>query len=516
MPINDLYLTLHPSPDDRDLEAGFAAAVHDPWWFLARQWQMGEHQGENASTPVRVEYQLRQRGIPPSVSASQLDPTVVAAEAIVETEVDDWWTMGRRIRVGNLLRDRVPADGDARRAFLFRSAPPPYDCFDDQPDGLALWRHRVRLSIEVAAFGADRPPDGVSFAWNSQRLEYNRGFPTEVAGLNVTQHRGGAVDWFSADAVGIAPLASDPVEARSVLPVPLEYPGAPANRFWQIEREDVDIGGYAPDRAHFPTMLLIDLIYSHSDDWFMIPVAAKAGYLTWLEELRVIDSFDQVYHGGDPAFQRGLTPPENWRLFHTRGLASNQLLMWIVAETPLRSTVFEKVDLGVDEASNCVWAVERMLDGCEAHSVPPLQIPEAGQTPTTPPAAGDMAGLRRWRYEPSDTPQPFWHPYVYNQATHLLEQYGLADFSRTPPVPMPHPEAEVLRDRLPAGGENIHCLNPARVPSNGLSVERSWLLARDLDGQPRLWIQRQCQPLLSPPGRRLRFDIAVDASGDQQ
>ena len=35
------------------------ATVHDPLWFLARQWQLGEFQGENASTPVRADVVTR-------------------------------------------------------------------------------------------------------------------------------------------------------------------------------------------------------------------------------------------------------------------------------------------------------------------------------------------------------------------------------------------------------------------------------------------------------------------------
>ena len=54
----DAYARLEPRPGDRDLQRGFEAAVHDPCWFLARQWQMGEHQGENASTPLVVNYRL--------------------------------------------------------------------------------------------------------------------------------------------------------------------------------------------------------------------------------------------------------------------------------------------------------------------------------------------------------------------------------------------------------------------------------------------------------------------------
>ena len=69
---------------------------------------------------------------------------------------------------------------------------------------------------------------------------------------------------------------------------------------------------------------------------------------------------------------------------------------------------------------------------------------------------------------------------------------------------MPAPEAEVLQSETPG---QPHTIAPLAVPTNGIDVERRWMLARDMDGQPVLWIQRQRRSLLSPPARRLRFDV---------
>lgn len=74
---------------------------------------------------------------------------------------------------------------------------------------------------------------------------------------------------------------------------------------------------------------------------------------------------------------------------------------------------------------------------------------------------------------------------------------------------MPAPEAEVLRAAAP--GES-HQIAPLGVPSNGIEVERRWKLARDMNGQPVLWIQRERRSLLSPPARRLRFDVMEEAN----
>ena len=51
------YLKLEPAASLSDLDRGLRAEVHDPLWFLAKQWLMSEHQGEDAGIPVRVEFE---------------------------------------------------------------------------------------------------------------------------------------------------------------------------------------------------------------------------------------------------------------------------------------------------------------------------------------------------------------------------------------------------------------------------------------------------------------------------
>ena len=93
----------------------------------------------------------------------------------------------------------------------------------------------------------------------------------------------------------------------------LRYPSAPLPRWWQIEDAQVSIGGRAPDRANLATLVLIDLIVNHSDDWFTFGVPARAGSIATLEDVTVIDSFGDRWP---------VTPPEDWRLFTTTGSAA--------------------------------------------------------------------------------------------------------------------------------------------------------------------------------------------------
>ena len=102
----DAVFRLEPVHTYRDLSRGIAAEVADPAWFLGRQWQLGEHRGEDAASPVRVEYSASQV---PIGFLDGLDPAVVPAEAIIESEPDDFWTAGRRVTIGRAV-ERAAAE----------------------------------------------------------------------------------------------------------------------------------------------------------------------------------------------------------------------------------------------------------------------------------------------------------------------------------------------------------------------------------------------------------------------
>ena len=95
-----VMLRLEPDPHQRDLERGWAAELVDPAWLLGRQWQMGEHAGEDASSPMVVQFKSIATPIGAAAQQQDLDPATVPAQAVLESEPGDWWTTGRRVRIG--------------------------------------------------------------------------------------------------------------------------------------------------------------------------------------------------------------------------------------------------------------------------------------------------------------------------------------------------------------------------------------------------------------------------------
>jgi peptidoglycan hydrolase-like protein with peptidoglycan-binding domain len=501
----ELHWRLEPQHAPQgNLQRGFQAELGDPLWLLGRQWQMGEHEGENASTPIRVEVSTSDTPMEPPLDRAGQDPRIIPAEAIVEGEEDEWWTLGRRIAIGlrAVSEGRVPPIDEADPALLLRDLPQPYQGLSGKVyDGRALARN---AAFDLRSLVPSLPPR--SNHWLSDELAYRTSFRCGNTVLRVDRHDGGDVDWWTVDAARPLTETAQKVD-HSALPNRFKYPGAPHPRFWQIEDRHVDIGGFPPDRSHFATLLLIDLIASHSDDWFTFPLLTRTGHVLSLHDVQVIDSFGDRWPA--PGARWEPQPPDEWAMFRVRGLdppvppgalqAIHTLALWPTAATPLAGPALEDVVLGVDEDANLLWAVEQRMHGMDTVQPPP----DGSTTATT---------VARMVYRPTSDVPHHWHPYEIAAVDTDASVPGRRRFVqgrfahlRTDGISTlrPAPRAELL-----AAPEGIHEIEPAAVPTTGLRLKQQFMLARGTDARPVLWLQRQRLPLLGPPSHALRFDVA--------
>lgn len=501
-----------PVPGIADATRG---TVHDPVWFLTRQWQLGELQGENASTPVKVEAVTTARAIVHADSGQSLQ--VVPPEVLVESEIDDWWTMGRRLRLGAAIAAHLGLGVEPR--WIIADPPPPYDLVAPAWDGLAMWKGGLNVAPGVLP---DIPPDPQS-AWVEDELIYERvdAFAADGLRLHLRRHRGGRLDWYSLDAE--APADLPPAEPdgilRRVVPARLEYPGMPRRGVWEIEDAQADLSAMAPDAVHTATQIMLALYASHRDEWFDVPIPTPTGRILRIVRFAVTDSFGDVYIAertpeGATTGPMGLHPPVDaipvsgarpaeatlpWGLFHTRDLESGDLVLVQTVDRPLAGELVESVQFGVDDESNLVWAVERRLDGRATTPRAP-----ADGTSLIPPRPSDQTKGQAYDYIPGVGTESHWIPYPMSepgQARNLVQR-RLVDLSRFPVVAVGEARAAVLT------GERRRLVESV-IPLGGLEVERRWMLVRDAVGAPHLWIQRQRRPLTSPPARTLRFDVAA-------
>jgi hypothetical protein len=502
-----LHLRLEPLRPGTDLDAGFRARTADPVWFLARQWQLGEHASEDASSPVEVRVGVSHEPLLYDPRRPLLDPTSVPAEALVEAEPGDWWTIGRRVRLGRAalphLADLAP---DALDRLRLPDLPTPYEALAGEIDGRAVFLAGI-LPGHALWTGIPSPaPD----RWSSRTLDYRAPFRAGRQRLVVPGHDGGDLDWFSADGVaGPLAVAAAPVEPRprAVVPGHLSYPGAPNPRWWQIEDHAVDPGGFGPDRAHLGTMLLSDVALAHSDDWFWFPVPApqvaegqppvSVGVVARLHATEVRDSFDEIWPLAPPP----VDGPDGWSLFHTTGLDAAALVIWPVAVGPHAGPLLDEVLLGIDEDANLAWAIELRADGRQLLADGNAAAAIAETTPT---------GTRNFRFLPSTTLPPHWHPYRRTEPDRVTggwQQGIVADLTLPRPKPRPGPVSRLIGGPSGAGAGRGHEIDAHAIASSGAALTRRYRLARDTKGGPVLWVERASRPLLGPASAHLRFDV---------
>jgi hypothetical protein len=518
-PVN---LILEPGRTDTD--EGLRARVADPVWFMTRQWQLGELQGEDASTPVVVTSAPQHVPITYDRARPDLDPTVIPAEALLEAEPGDWWTLGRRVRLGRAAAPLLDASTASR--YRLGTLPAPYQNLSGEIDGRALFVAGLLAGNAIW----NEVPSPARDQWSSAELEYNATFAAGSTTLRARHHTGGDVDWFSVDGDPLAlPIGrpAAPAQSHEVIPGRLDYPGAPHPRWWQLENRAVDVGGFSPDRSHFATMLLLDAVLEHSDDWFTFPVrppdnptlSPSSGVLVTLQGVTVRDSFGETWNLAAPP----AAGPGAWSLFQSAGLPESQLLVWPVAVAPHTGPALDEILIGVDEDANLAWAVELRADG--------LQLLRDAETAAAI-AETTRTRTRNFRYLPSTTLPNGWHPYQRvrlndpqpdgSSVTALANpgagdgrsgqwrQGVLAELTGPVPRPRPGPLSRLIGGPSGAGIGRGHQLASTAIASNGVMLRRRSMLARDTAGRPVLWVERSTAPISGPPISHLRFDVFAE------
>ena len=500
------YERIEPDPWP-DVAGAMRAPVADPLWLLGRQWQFGEHRGEDASSPVELEcntstVKLRsldrhfgRPGAPPAPS----DPSTVPAEALIEADPASWWTMGRRVRLGVAAAARLDAlnvDAAQRRPLTFPPLPPPYAAHSGAIDGRAVYQAGFFAGDPIWADVPTTPPDH----WRADRLDYAAAFAADTGRIEIDGHDGGEVDWWSGDAA-VAPPPPVAVVTRQVVPSRLRYPGAPLPRYWQIEDASRDPSAFPPDAPHWATALWTDVVSSTSGDWFTAPVPTSGttiGAIVTLHDARVRDTFDEWWplafppgKGDEAAFPAG----PFWSIYRTTGLPAGALVLWPTAVAPLTSLPWEEALLGVDEDADLCWGVETRVDG--------VAYDPGFSGPPPAHAAPEYVLAPSWGIPPHG------HPYRIETGGIEGRQFvqGLvADLSGAVPQLRPGPRTTLLRNRSLTPG---HELRPSAVPSVGVRLVRRWRLARGTDGRPVLWLQTERLPLVTGPVSHLRFDVLL-------
>jgi hypothetical protein len=526
---------LQPSPYTPSIAAGLAAAIRDPAWLLARQWQMAEFEGLDGGSPAytrigshitRFDSASLGSTVVPLTPGQLLEPVVQA-----ETPQPD---LATRVELGQTFESLVPA----AIASLYRSAYPitpaaadtdPDEarfrsvCAGHATDGVALYQaakaakaahHGLPSSPALNAtqrpaalqavngfiewvesvwgtFSASEP-----LAWNPARLDY---VATVAAGgitLTAEPDPEAAFDWYAFDLSAGSPAAGTPTMS-SVIPGHVRFRGMPNPRWWDFESGATDFGALLSDTRDLGKLLFADFLLIHGDDWYLARLDVPTGSLCWIDSLTVTDVFGST----TPIAQADAPPDTSWTIFSTTDQENGGTQPFLItpasASAALQaSTALEELHLLRDETADMVWAIERIAETTTGHPVTLNPLPKPNTLNAAPaPLAYELA-----------TPLPTnWFPLLP-----VPTSAGLALIAGTVEGSPQTPETLLLQQLSSP---------PIQLPQHeisraGLKLQRLAIRTRTPDGGSALWVARRRHIGAGEASSGLRYDQtqAVPAS----
>jgi hypothetical protein len=226
------------------------------------------------------------------------------------------------------------------------------------------------------------------------------------------------------------------------------------------------------------------LLAEGSPDWFVFPVTASRNALVELLEVKMTTGFPGKVHQPVPAQQNGLIL---WR--SVADAAANVVLTLAEAE-PVTGPVLERTLLKAEEATNCLWLVERILPDANGRGRMRTDVRDT-------PDAGEDDGRPSMRYHLQVSPPANWFPFRYDREAGFVR----ASFA-----------VGVNAGNRPEGllGSQVERVGFGRVPAAGLLIERKLELGRAPDGTPRIWVRRAARTATAETqSSGLAYDLLV-------
>jgi len=569
MPSITTWSRLEPNVRGVSQNETLKARIYDPLWLLARQWQLGELQGDDNGTPVsarlRAECSELTRYVPQGVAARpvKFDPKRVPLETFVEREtVHPKPGALVRLRVSveagqQFLRllGRAPFGAKYHQGFLAafplpaRSAALAADVdgealrfldvmFARVPDGVKLYTElktnplpaspTIEQPADVQAFAAARDafirwyeglfsePAGQPDAWSSQRMEYAFSVeaPTTPQMVLTSEYYEGELDWYDFDVrmgetigAGEDRIAGvNPLPlTRTVIPAPATYRGMPASRWWEFEDASVNFGAVEADPDDLARMLLVDFAVTYGNDWFVIPVDVPVGSICKINSLVITDTFG--VRTLIPSIDRSAHPASSrWRMFKNSGNADTPTNLFLA---PTLKRTMEGTPL--DEVLFLRDEMANLAWGVE-------RIAEGVSGRPLNRRDDDLA--RQRRNEPA-TPAPSNDGALTWRLSTEVPSYWI------PLIPVQiQPGQKAIRFRRGATLRQDGTLKPQpalsqilnasvgpldifeeEIPREGARVTRSYQYARWFDNSPLLWIGRRKTVGRGEGSSGLRFDV---------
>lgn len=369
-----LYLRIEPRCRRADFQQGIEARSADPLWYLARQWQMGEFQGEDNGSPIRIEVDYHNQlinqikyGDDPSIGL----PISPPLESLVEQEpvVMNWRL---RIRIGQqferFVRQVLQAQANAVIVTYRKQDYYPVEVLDpDSEDFINIDKATRRylnlmagraingetLLDDIIADDVTPLPNNLTIdntlleqafdmleewynklyvqpfnknpAWTPHLMNYQFGLTaadsadTQTSTISVPDYRNGELDWYSCELRSSSNVPNDlAIKTQYFNPTRIEFAGKPNERWWAFEDNALDFGKMDVSTTDLVKTMLMEYAFVYADDWFLIPLAVPIGSLSRIRELRVHNVFgdnDSIRY----ATESNSDPLAVWDMYKLRG-----------------------------------------------------------------------------------------------------------------------------------------------------------------------------------------------------
>lgn len=395
-------------------------------------------------------------------------------------------------------------------------------------------------------------------SWRKDHFEYAFSLYADgrkgPVALRADEYTDGRVDWHSfvaeaEDPPVVVPPAEPVLKVRDSLPVPVRYPGMPADRYWEFEDARVNFAGVESSPASMVRMVMTEFGLAYGNDWFLLPLDLPVGALYDLSGFTVRDNFG--ISAAVPASDHALAPGAPWRMFElgTRGAVPAEVGDTLCLPDTLTGTLegapLEELLLVRDEMANLAWGIEQRVQGSSGEPLDrKLEADRLAYRQRLPDAPNDPALVYRLA---SHVPA-HWIPLVpkgNGDALHFivtLQRGGMARFYSVEPALMAdkayadfiallkaqndfieegavengvqtfvlHPRGRLLKVDPGAMGDALAtdslAIAEEEVPRAGAIVKRNFQYARSSDGRAWLWIGRSKSTGRGESNSGLRFD----------
>ena len=553
------WTRLEPQSVSGDPTPGLQARLHDPLWLLTRQWQFGEFAAEDAGSPVAVHVgstTVPVTGWIPGDKSAGNAPQPLPDGDLLEPSIEREPTQPR----GPALRVRAEAGselvakladagvdvsaGSATQTAMLTQFPlmlPWADPFDRSAPGLlAILGGRVPdaeqaavsaaadLPASLPAWVLEAPDPGAALAavndwyawyrghiapepapasdcWIDERLEYRFGLSVGAQTFRAPSFGGGRVDWADVDSDSDADPCGTPDAAspsQSMLATPLRFAGMPADRYWQFEDGQVNLGALEVQPHDLARLLLVEFATVYGNDWLIVPVDVPLGSYTRMDTVSYTTTFGETLTVGraDDTGRSG-----RFRLFEVSIDGTEETLPGLFVPPSVTGVLdgpeLEEILFLRDEMANFVWAVERSVQGPGGNV---RNRHDEGYPPPFQPGTDAAAELDYLLQ--TDVPA-WWVPFLpYSTGYGTI---ALAKGVMQRGDELIEPVGVVLRP-----GEAMS-LRDEEVPREGARLRRTPTLARRVDGSYARWITRRVTVGRGEGSSGLAFDSTITRSASE-